>query len=120
MVQLFQNLIANALKYAAHATPLVHVSSSREETATIFSIRDNGIGVDPKYHDEIFGIFKRLHGADTPGSGIGLALCNRIVQNHGGRIWVESTGQAGSTFHFTVPDPPSADSFPLPVVSEPN
>ncbi|MDQ2947423.1 MAG: ATP-binding protein [Acidobacteriota bacterium] len=120
MVQLFQNLIGNALKYATNAAPLVHVSSSREETATTFSIKDNGVGIDPKYHDEIFGIFKRLHGADTPGSGIGLALCKRIVENHGGRIWVESAGQAGSTFYFTVPDQPSADSLLLPAISEPN
>jgi light-regulated signal transduction histidine kinase (bacteriophytochrome) len=104
LVQLFQNLIGNSLKYHGGAAPIVHVSSRHEENATVFSIKDNGPGIDPKHHEQIFGIFKRLHGADQPGSGIGLALCKRIVENHGGRIWVESAGEGGSTFRFTVPD----------------
>ncbi len=104
LVQLFQNLIANALNYRGAAAPVVHVSCWREENATVFSIQDNGVGIDPKHHEAIFGIFKRLHGADRPGSGIGLALCKRIVENHGGRIWVESAEQNGSKFCFSIPD----------------
>ena len=105
LVQLFQNMIGNALKYRGDIAPVVHVASSREENAAVFSVKDNGPGIDSKHHEQIFGIFKRLHGADLPGSGIGLALCKRIVENHGGRIWVESTGQGGgSTFYFTIPD----------------
>ena len=104
LVQLFQNLIGNALKYCGDVAPVVHVASSREENAAVFSVKDNGPGIDPKHHEQIFGIFKRLHGADRPGSGIGLALCKRIVENHGGRIWIESVPKGGSTFYFTIPD----------------
>lgn len=103
MVQLFQNLISNALKYRSQSPPLVHISAARVDRDWIVSIRDNGIGIDPQYHDRIFGVFKRLHGREIPGTGIGLAICQRILQKHAGKIWVESKPGAGSVFKFTLP-----------------
>jgi PAS domain S-box-containing protein len=103
--QLFQNLIGNAIKYRdLNRTPVLHVSGQQERGSWIFSVRDNGIGIDPEYKEHIFGLFKRLHTADEySGTGIGLAICQRIVERYHGRIWVESEPGEGSTFFFTLP-----------------
>jgi signal transduction histidine kinase len=104
--QIFQNLIGNAMKYRKDdALPRIHVSANRQHDQWIFSVRDNGIGIAAEHHARIFGIFKRLHGNEKyAGSGIGLAICQKIVERNGGRIWVESEGiDRGSTFYFTLP-----------------
>jgi len=102
--QLFQNLIGNALKYRSDVPPKIQVAARRQEHHWVFSIADNGIGIKPEYQERIFGIFKRLHTATKyPGTGIGLAICKRIVERYHGRIWVESEPGRGSTFFFTLP-----------------
>jgi signal transduction histidine kinase len=101
--QVFQNLVSNALKYRGPDAPKIHVGVKETEDHWIFSVQDNGLGIEPVYRDQIFGIFKRLHGRDFPGTGMGLAICKKIVERHGGRIWVESEIGAGSTFSFSVP-----------------
>jgi PAS domain S-box-containing protein len=102
--QLFQNLVENALKYRSDAPPTVQIDASQEGDAWHFVVRDNGIGIAPEYADRIFVIFQRLHTqAEYPGTGIGLAVCKRIVERHGGRIWVESAAGEGAAFHFTLP-----------------
>jgi PAS domain S-box-containing protein len=104
-VQLMQNLIGNGLKYHGDKSPHVQVSAKRNGDEWTFSVRDNGIGIDPKYYERIFEIFKRLHDQkEYPGTGIGLAVCRRVVNRHGGRIWVESEAGQGSVFHFTLPE----------------
>jgi light-regulated signal transduction histidine kinase (bacteriophytochrome) len=104
LAQLFHNLIGNALKFHGEAPPKVHVEACREDDHWRFSVRDNGIGIDPEFRDRIFLIFQRLHNRrDYPGTGIGLAICKRIVDRHGGQIWVESQLGQGATFHFTIP-----------------
>jgi PAS domain S-box-containing protein len=104
LVQLLQNLIGNAIKYRGEAPPVVQVSAVREATHWTWSVQDNGIGVDPAYHARIFEVFQRLHGRDIyQGTGIGLALCKKIVDSHGGRIWVESQLGQGARFCFTIP-----------------
>lgn len=104
MNQLVQNLVGNALKFSRASAPEVHVSAREDGDRWVLSVRDNGIGIDKRYHERIFQIFQRLHGpADFPGTGIGLAVCRRIVERHGGSIWVESASGAGSTFLFTLP-----------------
>ncbi len=102
LTQLFRQLIANAITFRGENPPQIHVSATDTGEAIQFSVRDNGIGIDPRFHEQIFGVFKRLHGRDLPGTGIGLAIAKRIVEQRGGRIWVESEPGAGATFHFTV------------------
>jgi PAS domain S-box-containing protein len=102
--QVFQNLISNSLKYRTENAPLIHVSAVRQGGAWCFSVKDNGIGIHPQYKEKIFGVFKRLHRDQKyPGTGIGLAICQRVVERYGGRIWVESEPGKGATFYFTVP-----------------
>jgi len=105
LAQLFQNLVGNAIKYRRQEDPFVHVAGDRKDGWCIFSVADNGIGIEPQYAQQIFQLFKRLHGRDRyPGSGIGLGICHRLVEQHGGRIWLEhSTPGEGSTFCFSVP-----------------
>jgi light-regulated signal transduction histidine kinase (bacteriophytochrome) len=105
-IQLFQNLIANAIKYRGQAPPRVHVSAERRDGEWRFAAADNGMGIEPEYYSTIFGMFKRLHGSAIPGTGIGLAICQRIVERYGGRIWVESRVADGTTFFFTLPTNP--------------
>src|SRR5579871_5664382 len=98
LVQLFQNLVGNALKYRSSKPPQILINAASKDGNWQFSVQDNGIGIEPRYARQVFGIFKRLHGHQYPGSGIGLAICQRIVERYGGRIWVESQPGQGSTF----------------------
>jgi two-component system, chemotaxis family, sensor kinase Cph1 len=106
LTQVFQNLFGNAIKFRRpEEAPRIHVSAARQRGGWQLSVRDNGIGVEAQYFDRIFILFQRLHGRDEyPGTGIGLALCKKIVERHGGRMWVDSEPGTGSTFHFTLPD----------------
>jgi len=104
LLQLFENLFSNAIKYQRPGIrPCVAVSAQRQDSNWMFCVHDNGIGFDPKYADRIFDLFKRLHGSEVPGTGIGLTLCRKIVERNGGRIWAESEPNRGSKFCFTWP-----------------
>lgn len=104
MIELLQNLIGNAIKYHSEKTLHIHISAQKEDKQWLFSIKDNGIGIDSQYADQIFMIFRRLHtNEEYKGTGIGLAITKRIVERHGGKIWVESEPGKGTTFYFTLP-----------------
>ena len=105
MVQVFQNLISNAIKYRSQETPQIHVSSQKQDYHWQFSVKDNGIGINPDYYEQVFQIFRRLHTRDEyEGTGIGLAITKRIIERHDGNIWLESKPGEGSIFYFTIPD----------------
>ena len=105
LMQLFQNLISNSIKYRSREAPRIHVSAEPDGEGWLFAVRDNGIGIDPQDSDRVFGMFKRLHGSEIPGTGIGLAICKKAVERQGGRIWVESEVGRGATFKFQIPPP---------------
>ena len=114
LTQLFQNLIGNAIKFRSEESPRVHVSAeSRRDRSWLISVRDNGIGIAPDHHERIFNVFQRLHGrGQYPGTGIGLAICKKIVERHHGTIWVESEVGEGTTFLLTIPKPPEGGGDP--------
>jgi PAS domain S-box-containing protein len=103
LAQVFQNLIENAMKYRRDEPPRVHISAEQKGAEWLLCVSDNGIGIDPRYTERVFVMFKRLHGSDYEGTGIGLAVCKKIVERHGGHIWVESESGEGSRFYFTLP-----------------
>lgn len=104
LAQVFQNLIGNSLKYRSPEVPQIHIGVKEEPDTWVLFVKDNGIGFDPAFAEQIFGVFKRLHGSDCPGNGIGLAIARKIIGQHGGRIWSESSGSGrGATFYFTLP-----------------
>jgi light-regulated signal transduction histidine kinase (bacteriophytochrome) len=104
LAQLFQNLIANALKFRKQSPPHIHIGARAEKGRWVIWVRDNGIGIDPQYFERIFQVFQRLHTRKKyPGTGIGLAICKKIVERHGGTIWVESQPGQGSTFYLSLP-----------------
>ncbi|HYK61857.1 MAG TPA: ATP-binding protein [Bryobacteraceae bacterium] len=104
LITLFQNLIANAIKYRSGEAPRVHVSTRRGGGQILVTVCDNGIGIDPKHHKQIFEPFRRLHGTSVPGAGLGLAVCQRVIKRYEGHIWVESEPGHGATFLFTLPE----------------
>jgi chemotaxis family two-component system sensor kinase Cph1 len=107
LITLFQNLIANAIKFRGSTAPSVCISCTEAQGDLVFSIRDNGIGFDPKFSDRIFNIFDRLHTfSEYPGTGMGLAICKKIVERHGGKIWAEGSPGRGATLSFSLPAPP--------------
>jgi light-regulated signal transduction histidine kinase (bacteriophytochrome) len=105
MLQLFQNLIANALKFHSERPPQIHVGARPEKGRWVLWVRDNGIGMEAQYFERIFQVFQRLHTRKKyPGTGIGLSVCKKIIERHGGKIWVESQPGQGSTFYFSIPE----------------
>lgn len=106
LAQLFQNLIGNAIRFRGKKIPRIHIGARKKEREWVFSVKDNGIGIEPKYKERVFGVFQRLHTRkEYPGTGVGLAICKRIVERHGGRIWIDSRFGKGSVFSFTIPIP---------------
>ncbi len=104
MFQLMQNLVGNALKYHGDEKPVIRIEAREEAEQWLFAVTDNGIGIDPRFSEKIFIIFQRLHNKNEfSGTGIGLSICKKIVEKHGGKIWVESAPSGGSTFYFTIP-----------------
>jgi light-regulated signal transduction histidine kinase (bacteriophytochrome) len=103
LAKVLHHLIRNAIEYCEGPSPRVHVSARRADSDWIFSVEDNGSGIEPAFRDRIFEVFKRLHGTEHPGNGLGLAFCKRAIEWHGGRIWMESAPGAGSTFSFSLP-----------------
>src|SRR6185503_8448801 len=104
LAQLFQNLNGNALKFRSASVPRIHVSAKEKESEYEFAVADNGIGIESQYFERIFMVFQRLHNkGEYPGTGIGLAICKKVVERHGGRIWVESKLGEGTAFFFTLP-----------------
>ena len=102
LTKVLHHLIQNAIEYCGTPSPRVHISSRREHLEWVFSVQDNGPGIDPEFQGRVFGVFKRLHGKEHPGNGLGLAFCKKAIERHGGRMWMESTLGAGSTFYFTL------------------
>jgi light-regulated signal transduction histidine kinase (bacteriophytochrome) len=102
LAKVLQHLIRNAIEYCGTPCPHVHVSSLRADLEWVFSVRDNGPGIDPEFQGRLFVAFKRLHGKEHPGNGLGLAFCKKAIESQGGRVWIESTLGAGSTFYFTI------------------
>jgi light-regulated signal transduction histidine kinase (bacteriophytochrome) len=103
LAKVLHHLIRNAIEYCGTPSPRVHISSRREDPAWVFSVEDNGSGIDPAFQGRIFRVFKRLHGKEHPGNGLGLAYCKKAIERHGGRMWMESTPGAGATFYFALP-----------------
>jgi light-regulated signal transduction histidine kinase (bacteriophytochrome) len=103
LTKVLHHLIENAVEYCGTPSPRVHISSRRQNIEWVFSVQDNGPGIDSAFQGRIFGVFKRLHGKEHPGSGLGLAFCKKAIEWHGGRIWMESTPGEGATFYFTLP-----------------
>lgn len=103
LAQVFERLIKNAIAFRSSEPPRIEITAEEGSDSTVVSVRDNGIGIDPRFHDFVFSPFKRLHGKEVPGAGLGLAVCRKIIAAHGGEIWVESDGKRGSTFKFTMP-----------------
>ncbi len=109
--ELFQNLVSNAIKFASDRPLEIHIGASRKEVGWEFYVKDNGIGIEPAHFKNIFRIFQRVEASGgRAGTGIGLANCKKIVEHHGGRIWVESEPNAGSTFFFTIPERGDVDA----------
>jgi chemotaxis family two-component system sensor kinase Cph1 len=103
LTKVLHHLVRNAIEYCVAPSPHVHISSRRVDLNWVLSVKDNGPGIDPEFQSRIFEVFKRLHGKEYPGNGLGLAFCKKAIEWHGGRMWIESTPGAGSTFYFTLP-----------------
>jgi light-regulated signal transduction histidine kinase (bacteriophytochrome) len=102
LAKILRHLIRNAIEYC-DAPPSVHISCKRVDLDWVFSVQDNGPGIEPAFHERIFGVFKRLHGREYPGNGLGLAFCKKAIEWHGGRMWLDSAPGTGSTFYFSLP-----------------